>query len=142
LRNYITGDVYEIKPLTPYGLASAVPEMLEYTILLNIAEFGLPTLALWHPGVFTFPPIFKASPADGPTLQAFAFPLVAPGAIYYTDDLARDLKELYVVGTAVSLGIIAVKRWLMVAPKLIQDAARARNAAIQTRPAFAFGVPL
>jgi RHS repeat-associated protein len=140
LRNYITGDVYEIKPLTPYGIASAVPEMIEYTILLNIAEFGLPTLALWHPGVMSFPPLFKASPAGGPTLQAFAFPLVAPGAIYYTDDLARDLKELYVVGTAVSLGIIAVKRWLMVAPTLIQGDARARGALIQTTaPLLAFG---
>jgi Sec-independent protein secretion pathway component TatC len=65
---------------------------------------------------------------------------VAPGAIYYTDDLARDLKELYVVGTAVSLGIIAVKRWLMVAPTLIQGDARARGTLIQTTaPLLAFG---
>jgi len=28
LRNYLTGDVYEIKPLSPYGVATAVPKRL------------------------------------------------------------------------------------------------------------------
>ena len=140
LRNYITGDVYEIKPLTPYGLGTAVPEAIEYSLILNIAEFGEPWFSIWHPGVMSFPPIFKASVSTGTgTLQAFAFPLVAPGAIYYSDDLPRDLLKLQLVGSAASLGIIAVKKWLMVAPKMIQDAGRARAAAIQTRPLFAFG---
>ena len=131
LRHYITGDVYEIKPLTPYGIATAIPEAIEYSLVLNIAEFGEPTFGLWHPGGITFPPIFQAAQSDGGALQAFAFPLVPPGAIYYTDNLARDLLK---VTSCAALGFLAVKRWTLIAPTLIQAYGRATNTLIQTRP--------
>ncbi|HEU4834353.1 MAG TPA: fibro-slime domain-containing protein [Pyrinomonadaceae bacterium] len=142
LRNYITGDVYEIKPLTPYGVTTAVPEAIEYSLVLNIGEFGAPWLVFWHPGVMSFPPIANFAYPAGPngTLQAFAFPLTPPGAIYYTEDFARDLLKLYAVGSAVNLGILAAKRWLMRAPALTAGEARARSGLITTTmPVFALG---
>lgn len=138
LRNYLTGDVYEIKPLSPYGVATAVPEAIEYALTLNVMEFGAPVLVFWYPGIFSFPPI-AAFPYEGGTLQVFAPPLLPPGAIYYTDDLARDLLKVAAVASAANLGFLAVKRLQMLAPRLIQAYARAGFAELEARPALAFG---
>jgi RHS repeat-associated protein len=128
LRNYVSGDVYEIKPLTPYGVATAGPEAVEYSIALNVFEFGAPGLGVWYPGVFTFPPILDLPYAGGRngTLEVFAFPLLPqPGAIYYTDDLQRDMLQLAAAGAASRVGFLAAKRLQMLAPRLIQAYANA-----------------
>src|SRR6185369_13021141 len=38
IRNYLTGDVYEIKPLSPYGVSSGPSEALMYAGVLNLRE--------------------------------------------------------------------------------------------------------
>lgn len=132
LRNYLTGDVYEIKPLSPYGVATAVPEAIAYTAALNVAEFGAPVTGLWFTGVLSFPAIVSVGP-----LQAFAFPMTPPGAIYYTDNIVRDLLNPALAFSASALGLLAAKRLLILAPRMIQTVQRAGFAFQQTRLALA-----
>jgi fibro-slime domain-containing protein/RHS repeat-associated protein len=129
LRNYLTGDVYEIKPLSPNGLLTAIPEMLDYTILLNILEFGAPAVGLWHPGFLSVPPIMSLATSLG-AFQAYAFPFMPPGTVHYTNDLLRDLKQVVRVVTAAALGLLYVKLLQMMAPRLIAIAARAYTSSV------------
>jgi len=128
LRNYLSGDVYEVKPLTTYGVGTAAKEAKLYAIALNFLEFGAPGFGVWYPGVFTFPPviIFGDVQADDETLTAFAYPLLPdPGAILYSNNVVRDMAKLEAVAAAKRVGYIAVKRLVKIGPKLIQDYQRA-----------------
>jgi len=141
LRNYASGDVYEIKPLTPYGVATAASEATAYAIVLNFVEHP-PSVAIWFPGVFTVPAAnsFDYVGGDGKKLQVFSFPLwPEPGAVMYTDNLLRDMEQLALAGAASRVGYLAAKRLIALAPRMIQVSTTARNAYIQTRPALAFG---
>lgn len=128
LRNYLTGDVYEIKPLTPHGVATAVPEAIYYTAALNIAEQGNPATGQWFTGVLTFPIIVSVGP-----LTAFSFPMSPPGAIYYTDNIVRDLLNPALALSASALGLLAAKRLLLLAPRMIQTVQQAGFAFQQSR---------
>jgi fibro-slime domain-containing protein/RHS repeat-associated protein len=140
LRNYLTGDVYEIKPLSPYGVASAEIEAAGYVIALNIAEFGAPEMGPWFPGGLTFPPILSLPYPGGSTgtLEAFAYPVIPqPGAILYTDNLVRDLLSPALAVSAHRLGYLAAKRLQMLAPRLIQAYTRGGLAVQENRFALA-----
>ncbi len=142
LRNYITGDVYEIKALSPSGFATVVPEAIAYTNDLNTFEPGAPFFGNWSRGVFSFPPILLLPHTGGTssTLEAFAFPLLPlPGAVLYTENLQRDLVKVVVAVSAAKLGFLAAKRLLKEAPRLIQTGGRAAITAMQS--AFAARPP-
>jgi RHS repeat-associated protein len=135
LRHYGTGDVYEIKPLSPLGVATAVPEAGFYTTLLNWWETGAPKDGKWKLGTDTFvPPIFRV-PYGKETVTAFAYPFSPPGAIFYTTNLDRDLMK---VGAAAAgstlLGAFILKK---MAPRMIQAAAAARMAQVESELALA-----
>jgi RHS repeat-associated protein len=135
LRNYLTGDVYEIKPLSPYGIATAPSEAVFYAGELNAAEPRGPVSNLWLPGGTTFEPILSLPYAGGPhgTVEAFSYPVIPLlGSILYTDDLARDLLSPVLAASAHRLGYLAAKRLQMMAPRLIQIAARANAAFLET----------
>jgi RHS repeat-associated protein len=122
LRNYLSGDVYEVKPLTTYGVGTAFKEAVAYSIVLNFAEADAPGLGIWYPGVFTFPPVIIFPNAEGgESLTAFAYPLLPdPGAVLYSDNVVRDLAKLEATAAAKRVGFAAVKRLVKVAPRLIQ----------------------
>ncbi len=89
--------------------------------------------------VLSFPTIVSVPYAAGRfgTLQAFAFPMAPPGAIYYSDDLVRDLLNPALAVSASALGVLAAKRLLILAPRLIQAAQQAGFAFQQSRLALA-----
>jgi RHS repeat-associated protein len=119
LRNYLTGDVYEIKPLTPYGVVEGPVDLAVYIAALNILEPGAPwLLGAWFPGMLTYPPIWMFAYGGG-TVETFAFPMVGPGLIFYTNNLARDLLAVGAVASAAVLGILAAQRLIMMAPAMI-----------------------
>jgi RHS repeat-associated protein len=95
LRHYGTGDVYEIKPLTPYGIATAVPEARAYVLLLNTFERNKAEQGDWKLGYETFPPImlFLYQPAgkSGRPILTFAYPIAPEGAVFYTDETFEDV---------------------------------------------------
>jgi len=146
LRNYLSGDVYEVKPLTTYGVGTAFKEATAYAIALNFFEFDEPGLGVWYPGVFTFPPVMIFADGDGEeTLTAFAYPLLPdPGAVLYSNNVVRDMAKLEAVAAAKRVGYAAVKRLVKIGPKLIQDYQRAGLIENQEQIKIhaAFGVPL
>jgi RHS repeat-associated protein len=97
LRHYETGDVYEIKPLTPYGILTALVEARVYTLMLNTWERGATEAGRWQLGHETFPPLevfLNTSGKDAPVVFVFAQPFTPPGVILYTTDLGRDRQSL------------------------------------------------
>jgi hypothetical protein len=121
LRNYLTGDVYEIKPLTPYGVVEGPIDLAEYVLALNIFEAGAPTFGFWFPGYFSFPGML-IFPYAGGTVEVFGPPMVGAGLIFYTNNLVRDLVLVGAVASAAVLGYLAAQRLIMLAPALIQAA--------------------
>src|SRR5262249_3110093 len=70
LRNYLTGDVYEIKPLTPYGVIEGPVDLALYVATLNVLEAGAPVLGVWIPGIFTWPGVVAFAYSGG-TVEAY-----------------------------------------------------------------------
>jgi hypothetical protein len=139
LRHYGNGDVYEIKPLSAYGLAGAVGEAWAYSQALNFFEKDE---GPWEPASIgrTFPPlllIVGSQWSTTGTLQVFAPPLMPPGAVIYTDNLLRDLANPKVIRAAQRFGYVLIKRLQALAPKWSQDEARARAIAIEEREELA-----
>jgi len=136
IRNYLTGDVYEIKPLSPYGVASGPAEALLYAGALNASEA---IYGPWLPGGTTFEPVLVLPYPDGPhkTVEAFSYPFIPLfGTVLYTDNLERDLLSPALAVSAHRLGVLAARRLQMMAPRLIATAARAGAAYLET----AFGI--
>jgi hypothetical protein len=135
IRNYLTGDVYEIKPLSPYGVATAPVEAIAYAAALNVAEHGKAQMGPWLPGGTTFEPMLVLPYAGGPsgTVEAFAYPVIPLfGTVLYTDNLTRDLLSPALAVSVHRLGLLAAKRLQMLAPRLIQIGARANAAVFET----------
>jgi len=140
IRNYLTGDVYEIKPLSPYGVATAPTEALAYVLALNAAENGWAENGPWLPGGTTFEPILVLPYADGPhkTVEAFSYPIIPLfGTVLYTDDRDRDLRNPALVVTAERLGYLAAKRLQQMAPALIGASLVAGTAVLASQFSFA-----
>ncbi|HXQ71469.1 MAG TPA: hypothetical protein VN844_13320, partial [Pyrinomonadaceae bacterium] len=131
LRHYLTGDVYEIKPLSVYGLTTAIGEAWAYTQVLNHFE----PKVTWDTGGSTFPAILilPYARSSTKTLQIFAPPLMPPGAIIYTENLLRDLADPDVMKAASRYKGLLLKRIQALAPRLIQAYQRGGLAVQQTR---------
>lgn len=131
LRHYLTGDVYEIKPLSVYGLTTAIGEAWAYTQVLNHFE----TKVTWDTGGTTFPAILilPYARSSSKTLQIFAPPLMPPGAIIYTENLLRDLADPDVMKAASRYKGLLLKRIQALAPRLIQAYQRGGLAVQQAR---------
>ena len=137
LRNYLTGDVYEIKPLSPYGVATAPTEALFYAAELNIREASK---GPWLPGGTSIEPILELPYAGGPRgkVEAFSYPIIPLfGTVLYSDDLDRDLRNPALVVTAERLGYLAAKRLQQMAPALIGVSIAAGTAVLVSQISFA-----
>jgi fibro-slime domain-containing protein/RHS repeat-associated protein len=137
IRNYLTGDVYEIKPLSAYGVASGPAEALFYAGVLNATET---IYGPWLPGGTTFEPILELPYAGGPhgKVEAFSYPVIPLlGTVLYSDDLERDLREPALVVTAERLGYLAAKRLQQMAPALIGVSIAAGTAVLVSQISFA-----
>lgn len=134
LRHYGSGDVYEIKPLTPYGVSSAVAEAQVYTLMLNIWEKGAPDDGEWKLGTDTFwPPILRL-PYGKVDLLAFSYPFAPPGAVFYTLNLEADLRNIRVISAAASaVNLLNAMAMGKMAMRLIQAHTAAQSAVIMTR---------
>jgi RHS repeat-associated protein len=136
LRHYGTGDVYEIKPLTDYGLLAAYPEAWAYTQVLNHFEGDA---GPWDLGGTTFPAILLilgSQWSSTATLQVFGPPLMPPGVIIYSENFLRDISNLKIVKVAQKYGYLLIKRLQQLAPRMIQAYQRAGLAATQDRIAL------
>jgi RHS repeat-associated protein len=124
LRHYGLNEVYEIKPLTDTGVASAILESRAYTAVLNHFESDA---GEWSLGERTYPAwrVWLSPYSSTKTIQTFASPLAPAGALIYTDNVVRDLSDSKVIKAADRLGYALVKRLQAIAPKLIQDSGRA-----------------
>ncbi|HYI07641.1 MAG TPA: PKD domain-containing protein [Thermoanaerobaculia bacterium] len=92
LREYLTGDVYEIKPLSPYGLTAVYAEAFAYAVALNIVEPGAPEFGgVWHMGIFTF---IDPSPAAVGGLWVKGHSWFGPGAVIYAQEPGERLIRL------------------------------------------------
>ena len=133
LRHYGTGDVYEIKPLTPLGVATAVPEAGYYTLQLNWWETGAPSAGKWKLGTETFVPPILSLPYKDRTVIVFSPPFSLPGAIFYTTNLDEDLKKVGVAAAGSSLlsAIIMGK----MAMRLIQGYTAGQSAGVAAQTA-------
>jgi hypothetical protein len=137
IRNYLTGDVYEIKPLSPYGVATAPTEAVLYAGELNLREA---IYGPWFPGGTTFEPILELPYAGGPRgkVEAFSYPIIPLfGTVLYSDDLNRDLRDPALVVTAERLGYLAAKRLQQAAPALIGASLVAGTAVLVSQISFA-----
>lgn len=137
IRNYLTGDVYEIKPLSPYGVSTGPGEALLYAGVLNASET---IYGPWLPGGTTFEPILVLPYAGGKDgkVEAFSYPIIPLfGTVLYTDDRDRDLRNPALVVTAERLGYLAAKRLQQMAPALIGASLVASTAVLVSQISFA-----
>ncbi|HEX9986266.1 MAG TPA: discoidin domain-containing protein [Thermoanaerobaculia bacterium] len=97
LREYFDGDVYEIKPLTPDGLARVHGECLAYVIALNIVmneDSGLrrgPETGGWNMGDWSFR---DPSPNEVDGMWVKGHSWFGPGAVIYSRVGQKELMEL------------------------------------------------
>lgn len=71
------------------------------------------------------------------TVEAFSYPVIPLfGMVLYTDNLTRDLLSPVLAASAHQLGYLAGKLLQMLAPRLIQIAARANAAYLETEFSF------
>jgi RHS repeat-associated protein len=112
------GEVYEVKPLSPYGIAAARPEAAGYVLaltLLTFADFIQPTTTgfPWHLGFETFrdPP-----PEAVAGLWVKGHSWFGPGAVIYTEDPQRlrklSPKDYLLAAAAMSAAfLVDLARW-------------------------------
>jgi RHS repeat-associated protein/uncharacterized repeat protein (TIGR01451 family) len=84
LRNYLVMEVYEIKPLSAYGLLTGPRQVRNYITLLNKFE---PRKEHWTLGRQTVPGI---SIFNGTLLGTFYVYSIVPGLIFYTNQPYQD----------------------------------------------------
>jgi len=138
LRHYGTGDVYEIKPLTPYGVVSAVVEARVYTMMLNIWEKGAPDDGEWKLGTDTFFPPILLLPHGDKMLMTLSYPFAPPGAVFYTLDFDEDIRRLARAGvTAAGVSLLNAVIIGKMAVRLIQAHSEAQRRAREARMALA-----
>jgi RHS repeat-associated protein len=90
LVDFLTGDVYEIKPLSPAGLAAVTMEALGYVLGMNYLVrhdyLNAPASGSFHLGDSTFR---DPSPDQVDGLWVRGHSMFGPGAVIYADDLRR-----------------------------------------------------
>ncbi|HEV2707213.1 MAG TPA: RHS repeat-associated core domain-containing protein, partial [Pyrinomonadaceae bacterium] len=106
LRNYETGDVYEIKPFNPDGIRRALEEVTDYVQALNLLEKGAPEDGPWIYGSSSFFPAVTVFPFDsGRMMGVFAPPLSIQGCIFYFEIPQSETNALDALTDAANISI-------------------------------------